>query len=77
MTDENYLIRKLEWVKYRLEMLNQIDEKLVEMRQLAEGARDNKLSGKQIKVINTRLHRCQQEVSEMDEQSRTFWLDFQ
>jgi len=39
--DENYLQQKLEWVKYRLDKLDQVEAKLTVMRQLAESARDN------------------------------------
>ena len=75
--DENYLKQKLEWVKYRLDRLDLIETNLTEMRQLAEYARDNKLSSKQIKAINEKLHKLQEEVIKMDEQSRTFNLDLQ
>lgn len=77
MIDENYLIQKLEWVKYRLERLDLIEEKLFEMRQLAEYARDNKLNSTQIKVTNAKLRKLQQEVVDLDEQSKTFLLDVQ
>lgn len=77
MIDENYSDQKLEWVKYRLETLDQIERKLVEMRHLAEYARDHKLSSKQIEGINTKLRKFQQEVNEMDESSKTFWLENQ
>jgi len=75
--DENYLKLKLEWVKYRLDMLDQMETKLAEMRKLAEYARDNKLSPKQIKTINDKLHKFQEEVIKMDELSKIFNLDFQ
>lgn len=77
MIDENYLNEKLEWVTYRLEKLDQIEAKLLEMRQLAQYVRDNKLSSKQIEGINTKLRNFQQEVIEMDERSKTFWLENQ
>lgn len=75
MIDEKYLYQKLEWVKYRLDRLNQMESKLFEMKQLAEYAGDNKLSGKQIEASNAQLHKLQQEVIEIDEQSKTFWLE--
>jgi len=75
--NENYLTQKLEWVKSRLDMLDQMETKLTEMRQLAEYARDNKLSSKQIKATNDKLHKLQKEVIEMDQQSKTFKLDVQ
>ena len=75
--DENYLNQKLAWVTYRLDQLDQIEAKLVEMKQLAEQARDNKLSDKQIEASNTQLHQLQQEVIVLDEQSKVFWLEVQ
>ena len=77
MIDENYLNEKLEWVKYRLDKLDQIEAKLVEMKYLAEFARDHKLSSKQIEGINSKLRKFQQEVIEMDDSSKTFWLENQ
>lgn len=77
MIDENYLNQKLEWVKYRIEKLGQIEEKLVEMRHLAEYAKDHKLSSKKIEGINTKLRKLQLEVIEMDESSKRFWLENQ
>jgi hypothetical protein len=75
--DEKYLYQKLEWVKYRMDRLDQMEAKLVEMKQLAEVARDNKLSSKEIRVSNAKLHKLQQEVIEIDEQSKIFWLEAQ
>ena len=75
--DENYLKQKLDWVKYRIDMLDQIEAKLTEMRQLAEYARDNKLGLKKIKEINDKFHELQKEVIEIDNQSKTFKLDVQ
>ncbi len=57
--------------------LDQMEAKLAEMKQLAEQARDNKLSSQEIEASNAKLHKLQQEVIAMDEQSRTFWLDAQ
>ena len=77
MIDEDYLKQKLEWVKYRMDRLDQIEAKLAEMKQLAEYARDNKLSSQEIEASNAKLHELQQEVIKMDEQSKTFVLDNQ
>ena len=67
IVDENCLNQKLEWVKDRLEKLDEIEAKLIAMRHLAEFARDYKLSSKQIEGINTKLRKFQQELLEMDE----------
>lgn len=76
--DENYLRQKLEWVKCRLDSLDQMEAKLAEMRQLAEYARDNTLSKKKINELNRKLNELQHEVMiELDDQSKTFKLDVQ
>ena len=75
MIDRDYLNVKLEWITYRIEKLDQIEAKLMKMKQLAEFARDYKLSSKQIETINTKMFKFQQEINALDEQSRTFWLD--
>lgn len=75
LTDEEYLNLKLEWIKCRIEKLDLIEEKLTKMKQLAEFARDYKLSSEQTKSINSKIFKYQQEIIDMDEQSRTFWLD--
>ena len=77
MLDDNYIQQKLEWVKYRLARLDQVETKLTEMRQLAEYARDNTLSNEKIKELNVKINKLQQEVIAMDEHSKTFWLDNQ
>ena len=77
MIDENYLNQKLEWIKYRLDKLDQVEAKLAEMKQLAEYARDNTLNGKEIKKLNVKINKLQQEAIEIDEQSKTFLLDNQ
>jgi len=75
--DEDYLQQKLEWVKYRLGELDQVEAKLTEIRQLAEYARDNTLSSQEIKELNVKVNKLQQDVIAMDEQSKIFWLDNQ
>lgn len=75
LSDEDYLTLKLEWTKLRIEKLDEIEAKLRKMKELAEFARDYKLSKKQIDLVNAKIHRFQQEILDLDEQSRTFWLD--
>jgi len=48
---------------------------LTKMKQLAEFARDYKLSSKQIESINSKILKFQLEIITLDEQSRTFKLD--
>ena len=69
----DYIKEKLEWVKYRLAMLDIIEGKLKQMRDLAEYARDNLLSELEKAEMNTRLNRLGKDVTELDDQSRKFW----
>lgn len=77
MIDEDYLKQKLAWATYRLDQLDKVEGKLVEMRKLAEYARDNTLSSEEIKKLNIKLQQLQQAVIAMDDRSKTFWLDNQ
>ena len=75
--NEEYLQQKLEWIQCRLGELDQVESKLIEMRQLAEYARNNTLSCEKIKELTVKINKLQQEVIAMDEHSKTFWLDNQ
>jgi len=55
--DEDYLQQKLEWIKYRFDKLDQIEAKLLEMRQLAEYGRDSTLSSQEIKALNEKINK--------------------
>ena len=75
--DAGYIQEKLEWVKYRLAMLDIIEGKLKQMRDLAEYARDNLLSELEKAAMNTRLSMLGKDVAELDNQSRKFWQENQ
>lgn len=76
MTDEEYMQLKLDWVRLRVEKLEQMEEKLQKMKQLAEFARDNLISSQQADLINKKLFELQQEVAVLDhQQKQVFWLD--
>ncbi|AET67131.1 hypothetical protein Desor_1474 [Desulfosporosinus orientis DSM 765] len=62
-----------EWIAYRIQKLDQIEVKLMKMKQLAEFARDYKLSDKQIESINAKILNFQKEIIALDDQSKTFW----
>ncbi|AGL01677.1 hypothetical protein [Desulfoscipio gibsoniae] len=75
--NEDYLRQQLEWVKYRAAALDEIEVKLREMKELAVFARDNELTPVEAREINAKLHELQREITELDEQSGVFWLDYQ
>ena len=60
-----------------MEALEESDARLREMKELAEYARDNDLGSTEVKEINDRLRAMQQEVTELDEKTRVFWMDCQ
>lgn len=76
MNDE-YLGQQLEWVKYRIKMLDMIELKLQEMRELAEYASEHDLTDAEKEAINEQLKNMQQQVNELDAKSKNFWLEHQ
>jgi flagellin-like hook-associated protein FlgL len=77
IANEDYLRQQLEWVKYRTEALDEIEDKLKEMKELAVFARDSELTPVEAREINAKLHELRREVTELDGQSQVFWLDCQ
>ncbi len=75
-SNEDCLKQKLEWVKQRMQALDEIEARLREMRELAEYVRDNDISSAEAQELNDRLRAMQEEVTELDEKTRVFWLDF-
>jgi len=71
----DYLKQKLEWVEQRLEALDEIEQRLMKMRELAEYARDNDIGYVEAQEINGRLQAMQEEVKELDDRSRVFRLE--
>ena len=63
---------ELQWVKYRIRMLDIIEEKLVQMRNMAEIAKERKLSVDEVKVINTEINNLVEQARAIDEESRKF-----
>lgn len=76
-SNADYLKQKLEWVEQRMETLDEIEARLREMRELAAYARDNNLGSAKAEEINDKLRAMQEEITELDERSRVFWMDCQ
>lgn len=64
------LEKELQWVQYRQKMLDIIDEKLLQMKQLAEQAKEENLSPIELKVLNDRLNNLAEQVRALDSESR-------
>ncbi len=75
--DEEYLQQKLEWVKYRLAVLEEMEAKLNEMKIIAIDAAGNERSDGEKETMNTKIRGLEKEVKALDEKSRTCWLDCQ
>lgn len=73
--DELYLEQKLQWVKYRLEMLDEIEARLTEMRSIAVLAENSDMAQSTRQRLNERFHLLEREVHQLDEKSRIFRMD--
>ncbi|GAA0079100.1 hypothetical protein UT300005_34790 [Clostridium sp. CTA-5] len=64
------LKQELMWVKYRQRMLDIIEEKLFQMKQLAEKAKGKNISSDELEELNTKLNNLAEQVKALDEESR-------
>ena len=63
---------ELQWVKYRIRMLDIIEEKLMQMRNMAEVAKEGNLSEDEVKSINAEINDLAEQARALDEESRKF-----
>ena len=77
MTKDSYIEEELVWIKQRLAVLEKVDEKLKEMKEIAEYARDNKLSEGETIDNNIKLSRLECEVKILYHKDKNFWMDWQ
>ncbi len=63
---------ELQLVKYRIRMLDIIEEKLVQMRNMSERAKEGNLSADEVESINTEINNLAQQAIALDEESRKF-----
>jgi hypothetical protein len=66
---------ELQWVKYRLKMLDTIEDKLQQMKQLAILVQQDNLSELEKKELNNRFNKLANQVNELDTESMkvTIW----
>lgn len=64
------LEQELQWVQYRQKMLNIMQEKLLQMKLIAEQAKEDNLSPIELKVLNDRLNNLAAQVRALDSESR-------
>lgn len=61
---------ELEWIKYRIKMLDRIEEKLYQMKGIAIDARDNKIKEAEKKEMNEKLKKLQEDINAIEEESK-------
>lgn len=64
------LEQEIQWVQYRQKMLDIIEEKLLQMKQLAEQAKEENLSPAELELLNDRLNNLAEQVRALDSESR-------
>ena len=64
------LQQQLEWVEYRQKMLDIIEVKLLQMREITKQAKEENLSTDEIKALNARLNDLATQVNAIDSESK-------
>ncbi|ALU37440.1 hypothetical protein CLAU_3013 [Clostridium autoethanogenum DSM 10061] len=64
------LEEKLQWVKYRQQMLDIMEKKLLKMRKIAEQAKQDNIDEKYLKVLNDKINDLAAQVRALDGESR-------
>jgi hypothetical protein len=74
MFEDEYAKEKLVWVTNRLEILDEVDKKLKEMKRMAEYALDNEMQTREKEELNRNIKKLREEVLALYEKDRNFWL---
>lgn len=64
------LEQELQWVNYRQRILDRIEEKLLQIKQMLEFARQSNLSEQERQQINFKINRLIEQVKALDSESR-------
>jgi len=67
---EKKLKEELQWIKYRQRMLDVIEEKLIEMKNIAEQAKEKSLTEIELRKLNIELNNLSEQVKAIDSESR-------
>ncbi|MBV4450432.1 hypothetical protein KM792_12315 [Clostridium tyrobutyricum] len=70
MNEKKQLNQELQWVKYRIHILDIIQEKLLLMRNMADKARASNLSTIEIQELNYKINSLAIQVKALDEESK-------
>lgn len=64
------LEQELYWVKYRQKMLDIIDEKLLQMKKIAEKVKQGNLTKEELGTLNIKINDLVMQIKALDEESR-------
>lgn len=64
------LEQELQWVHYRQKILDIIEEKLLQMKQLAEQAKQENLTPEELELLNVKVNKLAAQVRALDSESR-------
>ncbi len=64
------LEQELQWTQYRMNMLDIMEEKLLQMKQLAKQAEQESLTPEEIEALNSKLNDLAIQVRALDGESR-------
>lgn len=64
------LEQELQWITYRQRMLDIMEQKLLQMKQLTEKAKHDNLIEKELELINVKLKDLVMQVKSLDSESR-------
>lgn len=74
MNERDELKRELEqelhWVQYRQKILEIIDEKLLQMKKLAEKVKQGNLTKEELGTLNIKINDLAMQIKALDEESR-------
>lgn len=65
------LEKEFRWVQYRQKVLDIIEYKLLQMKVMAEEAKEIKLSSEELKKLNDKLNILASQVNELDNESKS------
>ncbi|MBU8907780.1 hypothetical protein [Desertibacillus haloalkaliphilus] len=66
--DKKFFEEQVEWISYRIRVLNTIEAKLKEMRTLAEYARDQQPDREDIALIQDKINKLHREIEALDQE---------
>ncbi|MBR9648975.1 hypothetical protein [Clostridium tyrobutyricum] len=70
MNEKEQLNQELQWVKYRIHILDIIQEKLLLMRNMADKVRTSNISTMEIQELNYKINSLAIQVKALDEESK-------